>query len=1092
MPDFNLNLLKQIQASSDPERAGLVFQNPVVLSTAYQTALRAQIALLPADAVGDLTAGVDFLAGLTRYFKSNPAQYQLGPGPMEQLWTRIDEGEVKAETAMQFAGEAAITGNLSPVYVAALSGWLVAMSRQGRAEIAVKRMPFLRAATKALPESSEAGDMRDITDFDWIEIVHDYLIGMADGRLFRDAFKTGSELLARTASSRTLYGDTLNVMGTLHLDPYSVGRDPANYDLEISHWRRRFVEANQQELAGIPRKEWEMPEPKEALAVAEKYLRQAAAARSGSSKALSLKALAQTLNLEQFLKSKEVASSEVVSLCKEALGELDASVDPQPVVSLLALLSVYDEKIDRGIIEKIFETSLDDCVRRFGARSSMEIVTQTVGALSRVEPGQALGLIQQNRPLFEVYGGEAARTGLWRQEIRVLGRLADMEVPADLPAGGLATLVNQTLEVAQKENWSLSTKAERLFLLAGSAGKWNEEQTALQLLDYIKKLAPVFAHEHRDAMAFLAATHWVGLGSNAYNGNDYPTAVQMYAQGCLGLLDLKAGVAGLDCLSKINDLADKPAPRMLEAITFALALAARRLQEQAGDQASKLIYQVVRRTVAACGQAVSADSLCQIWQFAKGFRFAHALLSGRRYRWQENEQGKKLLGEIQQAQAALGPFAPAGDTINADTFNTNQELLVSYTGDNERMAGETPEVKLMNLRQAYDRHVNERLLSEAGGGDPLLFDINDIQSALDERTVLAHFYLGAKNGQTTVFLLLISREEIIPVGVNIGFPASILKIGHHGQDFILDPIGISVAQLREKLLNPPGPWPVSQEAAELLEKGVAMYFGSPKILNDLRAKGKDHLCIVPHGPLHYFPFHLIGPQDKPLAGEWIVTFLPNLHLLSSRRGLPEVKKYRPNLLTAIGLGYETANPFNLSKLPQSIKDTEQIASIFGVNPILDEQATAPALVKALQTSYYVHLSMHGQHVPGAPSFQCLYLASHDGNDGRFYAHDLLSADLRGLDLVTLSACETALGRFDLGDNLRGLPANFLLAGVTTLIGTLWEVNADASGAFFSVLYQSLHDGKSRLDAFAEAQRQTRQKFPQYRDWGAFYFAGDWL
>jgi len=127
----------------------------------------------------------------------------------------------------------------------------------------------------------------------------------------------------------------------------------------------------------------------------------------------------------------------------------------------------------------------------------------------------------------------------------------------------------------------------------------------------------------------------------------------------------------------------------------------------------------------------------------------------------------------------------------------------------------------------------------------------------------------------------------------------------------------------------------------------------------------------------------------------------------------------------------------------------------------------------------------------APAFQSLFIAPDEDSDGVVYSHELLSYDFRGVDVLTLSACETALGRFDPADNLRGLPASFLLTGVSTLIGTLWEVNADAAEKFFAVFYAELKTGLNRRDAFARAQRDTRAAFPRYADWAAFYYMGAW-
>ena len=126
----------------------------------------------------------------------------------------------------------------------------------------------------------------------------------------------------------------------------------------------------------------------------------------------------------------------------------------------------------------------------------------------------------------------------------------------------------------------------------------------------------------------------------------------------------------------------------------------------------------------------------------------------------------------------------------------------------------------------------------------------------------------------------------------------------------------------------------------------------------------------------------------------------------------------------------------------------------------------------------------------APMFQTVFLSPGDENDGRLLAYEVASLDLRGLELVTLGACETSLGRVDVSDNIRGLPAAFLTAGANAVVGTLWEVTDTACAAFFAALYRSLtQEGATIMEAFRTAQRKTRDQYPEYRDWGAFYLTG---
>lgn len=139
---------------------------------------------------------------------------------------------------------------------------------------------------------------------------------------------------------------------------------------------------------------------------------------------------------------------------------------------------------------------------------------------------------------------------------------------------------------------------------------------------------------------------------------------------------------------------------------------------------------------------------------------------------------------------------------------------------------------------------------------------------------------------------------------------------------------------------------------------------------------------------------------------------------------------------------------------------------------------------------YIHIATHGAADSEAPTFHSIVLGLLDGRNDALHAADLIHEDLRGIDLLTLASCETALGRFDLGDNLRGLPAAFFLAGVSTIVGTLWQATSDSSHLFFTTLYREIRAGRSKLDSFVAAQRETRTVFPEYRDWGAFCLMGE--
>jgi CHAT domain-containing protein len=105
-------------------------------------------------------------------------------------------------------------------------------------------------------------------------------------------------------------------------------------------------------------------------------------------------------------------------------------------------------------------------------------------------------------------------------------------------------------------------------------------------------------------------------------------------------------------------------------------------------------------------------------------------------------------------------------------------------------------------------------------------------------------------------------------------------------------------------------------------------------------------------------------------------------------------------------------------------------------------------------------------------------------DGVLTAREISRMDLRGTDLVVLSACETALGEVS-SEGVFGLQRSFKQAGVRTLVMSLWEVSDQATKYMMTEFYSNLLSGKDKRTAFLAAKRQCKEKFPEPQYWGAF-------
>ena len=107
------------------------------------------------------------------------------------------------------------------------------------------------------------------------------------------------------------------------------------------------------------------------------------------------------------------------------------------------------------------------------------------------------------------------------------------------------------------------------------------------------------------------------------------------------------------------------------------------------------------------------------------------------------------------------------------------------------------------------------------------------------------------------------------------------------------------------------------------------------------------------------------------------------------------------------------------------------------------------------------------------------------DDGVLTAQEISVLDFREMDMVVLSACETALGDIDTSEGVFGLQRAFKKAGVNTLLMSLWKVNDEVTKTLMNKFYQTLLSGKSKREAFLEAQRFVRNSHPDPKDWAAF-------
>lgn len=248
-----------------------------------------------------------------------------------------------------------------------------------------------------------------------------------------------------------------------------------------------------------------------------------------------------------------------------------------------------------------------------------------------------------------------------------------------------------------------------------------------------------------------------------------------------------------------------------------------------------------------------------------------------------------------------------------------------------------------------------------------------------------------------------------------------------------------------------------------------------------RLDGKA-LTIVPHGPLHYLPWSALPVSDYAyLMDRFPIRMLPGASLLRLLRPGAGGKE-----MLALG-NPDLGDP--ALDLPGAQQEVEAIAKARPQTAMRLRSEASEVLIKREAGAFpLLHFASHGVFDSARPLDSALLLSPGSGEDGRLTVGELFKLRLNA-DLVTLSACETGLGKLGGGDDLIGLTRGFFYAGASSIIGSLWQVSDDATALLMTEFYRAL-EGKGRRAALREAQQAVRQAgFDHPFYWAPFQLTG---
>ncbi|MEU8979263.1 CHAT domain-containing protein [Streptomyces sp. NPDC048309] len=753
-----------------------------------------------------------------------------------------------------------------------------------------------------------------------------------------------------------------------------------------------------------------------------------------------------------------------------------------PIIDLFLARLLNDLSLDEAA--DIFRLPLQAIVTAYGEPGARALVSQGI-EFARFAGSRDLlqHVLRWSANLFEPTSDAHIR-----QELEAsLHCLPYDETPCPAPGVDLAVLARRHLSHPRRLWSSLRRRAPQEAArahLAAHALADDRIELGLRLLPPFESLSALghgFSLLYAD-LHYEAARKSIACPDAAVPGPAWLLCQAAQKYSLLGLYGLASW-----CLIQVLELVEESSDDDLPGVVTAVAGVMPVLHANRDPQLAR-IYRDVVHTSTPCAE--SLEVLLGLHHAAKGPTFSQ--LYGTRKPFEVPEAVTHQLVRLRVASASRNAelLAPVEAPPNqSDTLIPDTELwdLSSPLSVEETALGRTAAGIEQNIKRHIDRGIHGALLQTAANGTQAPPDLHRLQESLDDRTVFLSWFLPAAAEPRSVYTMLaVTRESAEAMVTRSASGDDVPETGNEAErrpgehDLVR-----MVSALRSEVTREPF-------FDEVVTPSGAALLARPLIpsewLQQWRDRGKDHLRIWAHGPLHYLPLHLCsyGPEARLVADDFTVSLVAGLGT-SSPPGSPTPRPARTAIIASARGGEE----FGLEHESILEKHAAKIATLLGTDPIVKQAATRQRLLDELSTADVVHIAAHGTQDAGAPWFHCLYLSPDEDDDGRVFAHDILAADLRGVRLVTLASCESALGRYDINDNLRGMPAALLLAGAQALIGCLWEVQPDPATRFFADLHQRLAQGSAPLTAFREAQLETRAVFPAYRDWGAFVFLKGW-
>ncbi|MGE0473674.1 MAG: CHAT domain-containing protein [Nitrospirales bacterium] len=335
--------------------------------------------------------------------------------------------------------------------------------------------------------------------------------------------------------------------------------------------------------------------------------------------------------------------------------------------------------------------------------------------------------------------------------------------------------------------------------------------------------------------------------------------------------------------------------------------------------------------------------------------------------------------------------------------------------------------------------------------DPL--DLKGVQNLLAPKIGLVSYFLTADH----VYLWLITQNSTVFKKIPVGDQELLILITRYRQLVQhLEPVEEELHKLYGWLIKP-------------IEQNIATL---------------DVLGIIPDGPLHFLSFAALKHGPTYLVDDIPLFYAPSASVFQFTFAKRQAEKNDK----VLAIGNPDLGNYNY-ELPLAELEAQSIKWNYPQMDILTgTKATKEWVMNNISKYGIIHLAAHGEFDEFNPLLSSLWLSSPNPENRKLTVKEVFSLELHA-DLVTLSACQTGLGKLESGE-LIGLNRAFIYAGTHALVSALWRVDDLSTSVLMKHFYRN-YVTLNKAKSLRQAQLIVKKDFPHPSYWAGFSLTGDY-